>query len=208
MQLQSEVDVPRERAKITGILVGILAAIIAGSVVFVTEQAWDVATGIVFVVGAVSGLVTAILVWFKETANSNDTLWRIEHALNVDLNNDGFRGTPPRVQALLVSPYQGRQAQAKAQKNNGNKAFAKFVRDCFADNDTSSTHWIREGRIGAKEYCEWRDALLSAGYAYKSHSGKTSGWNFNPDMNAEQIIEMALRGDDELSTESSSTNET
>ncbi len=207
MQLQSEVDVPRERAKITGILVGILAAIIAGSIVFVTQQVWDVALGIVFVVGAVSGLITAILVWFKETQNSNETLWKIERAFGVELTNDNYRGEPPKVQALLVNPYSGKQAQARTQKNNGNKAFAKFVRDCFADNDTSGTHWVREGRIGQKEYCEWRDALLAAGYAYKSHSGKTSGWSFNPDMTAEQIIEMALRGDNESDSESTDTDE-
>jgi hypothetical protein len=81
--------------------------------------------------------------------------------------------------------------------------FTNFVRGCFENHTTSSVFWVRNGRISQADYEEIRDSLIQSGYAHRKHLGKTAGWEWNPGLTAESVIEMSLHGEnDELSTES------
>jgi hypothetical protein len=200
--LESDVNAPFQRAKITGVFAGLVGLVLVGSITFVLQLAWDVALGITVTAGLFIGLITAMGWWVWDTGRALQTIYKLENAWGVDLSGDGYRGVPPKVQALLVNPLQGQATQRKIQRDNGQRAFANFVRGCFENNTTASTFWVREGRISQKQYEEFRDAVCNAGYAYRKHGGRTAGWAWNEGLSAESIIEMALRGNNESSTES------
>ncbi len=209
--LEADVHVPLQKAKWTGILIGLATLVLVATVEHLLQREWLDLLVSSLLISTIVGLVTVVIAWFAFESMARENLYKIEQCFGIDINGDGRVGRRPRATPVLVNPYRGRARQKQDLQKQWQTKFANFVRGCFENNNTSGTFWIREGRMNANDYAEFRDKLLAAGYAHKIHGGRTSGWQFMNTLTADDIIDTALRDnigeENEFGSESSSTNE-
>ncbi|HEX2972011.1 MAG TPA: hypothetical protein VHP11_06740 [Tepidisphaeraceae bacterium] len=128
--------------------------------------------------------------WLWRLGIISQTLWRVETYLDADLNGDGVKGDPGRNPSIMVvNPRNGQAALRQDDLAQLHIEFRQFILECR--NDTTAGKW--EKRLGRAKYQEFRNALISAGYArWNSDQDQRSGWRLA--ATPEQIL-LAIFGE-------------
>lgn len=120
--------------------------------------------------GIVAGLVVGALALVLLA--SHDLINVLETATGYDIDQDGDVGLPGRPEERVVL-LRARTPQAEQRSD-----FADFVTGCQID--SSSRKW--EGQIGRGKYRQWRDTLISAGWAtWVDPQEPKLGWRLTAD---------------------------
>lgn len=79
----------------------------------------------------------------------------------------------PEHSIIAIDPYKGRAALAADRADRLRSQFAEFAKGCAVD--TSLRRW--EPTIGRDRYQEWRDLMLTTGWAeWKQPGNERAGW--------------------------------
>lgn len=146
----------------------------------VARLAWVLGLGGIFMAGGLA-LGLAVAIWQRSPAAiltgaavglavgglamlalaAHDLLGALETATGRDLNHDGAIGDTP----VLLRANGATETPA-------HDDFAAFVKACASD--TSARRW--EPALGRARYVEWRDLLISGGWARWRSTDQRAGW--------------------------------
>lgn len=164
----SDFKVPAEQALfLSFVIMGLIAALLYVTSDFIayTEKA-------IVALISIPGLIAlgAIFLWRMGWISDN-TVYRAEQAINVDLNRDGIKGEPPH--PMTTNEGLNKEAQEIEQEK---LKFNKFISMCCAINTDIRT--ARANGFTDNEYMRYRDYLMrpnigAAAWNDKSHQ---QGW--------------------------------
>lgn len=161
--------VPLGQALVSGVILGLAIGAIGW-------LAWDWDLLIGWAVATICGVGVS---WLIALNASRGTLWRIERATGLDLDQDGAVGQPePEAHPLVVNGYQSRHAQAQDARDEAEERLRRelsdFVRAC-GSGDTSMRRF--EKHMSREQYQRFRDVLIKSGWArWKNPRDMRQGW--------------------------------
>ncbi len=160
--VESNVLVPLAQAAITGVLGGVAVGLVGYALLGLPVE----------VVAPVAIFVLIAVAWGWRLWSCDQTLWRTETRLGVDLNHDGSVGKP-EPHPFPVNPAAGRVVAEQRAEREYRERMAKFVHACAANSDERK----RARDVSRAQYREWRDLLIRAGHArWLEERNHLRGW--------------------------------
>lgn len=183
--LHADVTVPISSALIT-------AALIAVSIAVLLMLFTRLEPLMVLRLAAAVFVLTTTIAWFFYRDWAASTIERIEETLNVDLNRDGHVGDPD-VQHVVVNG--NGQKVADADERQLATDLEWFIRMCFihgtAEKKMVGKQLPNGKRLTQAHYDELKATLFRARWA-RNRGRLLGGWEFLPDLTADQIVRDAL----------------
>ncbi len=168
--VQADFVVPALSGLLLGALAAIVPALLLAALLGAFWAAW---------LGFASVFCTVAILWRLGVIDRS--LWATEEIETTATAPEVPAGLempalPAPQTPVLLNPYQGRATRDAERREETQSDFARFVEGC-AD-DTTLRRW--EPEIGRRQYQEWRDLLISAGWAdWKNPANQRDGWSLS-----------------------------